>query len=46
MSIMSLNTHPSNIIKSPYFRIAMSAGGLNMTVKCFQSLVFNKANRS
>lgn len=44
---MSLNTQPSNIIKFPsYFSIAMSAGGLNMTLKRFQPLVFNKGKRS
>lgn len=44
---MSLNTQPSNIIKPPsYFSIAMSAGGLNVSLKSFQSLVFNKGNRS
>lgn len=47
MSVMSLNTQSSNIINPPsYFSIATSAGGLNMTLKCFQPLVFIKGNRS
>lgn len=45
---MLFNTQSSNVIKPPpYFSVAMSAGGLNMTLKCFQPLFFlNKGNRS